>query len=50
MAHFDKYNIFKDNQHGFRMKRSCKTQLAITVQEIAPRLSEGDQVYGGVPG
>ena len=43
-AHFDKYNILKDNQHGFRKKRSCETQLVTTVQEIASRLSKGEQV------
>ena len=44
MAHFDKYNILKDNQDGFRKKRFCETYLVITVQEIASRLSKGDQV------
>ena len=44
MAHFDRHNILKDNQYGFRKKRSCETQLIVTVQEIASRLSRGDQV------
>ena len=44
MAHFDRHNILKDNQYGFRKKRSCETQLIVTVQEIASRLSKGDQV------
>ena len=44
MAHFDKYNIRKDNQHSYRKKCSCETQLVIVVQEIASRLSTGDQV------
>ena len=26
-AHFNKYNILYDLQHGFREKRSCETQL-----------------------
>ena len=45
MAHFDKHDILKDNQHGFRKKRSCETQLAVTIQELASSLSEGNQVY-----
>ena len=44
MAHFDRHNILKDNKYGFRKKRSCETQLIVTVQEIASRLSKGDQV------
>ena len=39
MAHFDRHNILK-----LQEKRSCKTQLIVTVQEIASRLSKGDQV------
>ena len=44
MAHFDRHSILKDNQYGFRKKRSCETQLIVTIQEIASRLSKGDQV------
>ena len=44
MAHFDRHNILKDNQYGFRRKHPCETQLIVTVQEIASRLSMGDQV------
>ena len=44
MAYFDRHNILKDNQYGFRKKRSCETQLIVTVQEIASRLSKRDQV------
>ena len=44
MAHFDRFNIPKDNQHGFRKRRSCETQLMVTIQEIAPKLSKGEQV------
>ena len=44
MAHFDRNNILKDNQYGFRTKRSCETQLIVTIQEIASRLSKGNQV------
>ena len=38
------YDILKDHQHGFRKRRSCETQLTVTIQEIASRLSKGNQV------
>ena len=44
MAHFDRCSILKDNQHGFRKRRSCETQLIVTIQEIASKLSKGQQV------
>ena len=44
MAHFDKHHILKDHQHGFRKRRSCEIQLTVTIQEIASRLSKGNQV------
>ena len=30
-------------QHGFRSKRSCETQLVITIEEIARKLATGEQ-------
>ena len=33
-----------DNQHGFRWKQSCETQLIITIEEIARKLATGEQV------
>ena len=44
MSHFDQHNILCDNQHGFRKKRSCETQLILTIQDIAKNLSKGRQV------
>jgi len=44
MKHFDANNILSDTQHGFRYKRSCESQLIITVQEIVKRLAKGSQV------
>jgi hypothetical protein len=44
MKHFDANNILSDAQHGFRYKRSCESQLVITVQEIVKRLAKGSQV------
>ena len=37
--------IPKDNQHGFRARRSCETKLISTIQDIAHKLTTGrDQV------
>ena len=44
MAHFDRFSILKDNQYGFRKRRSFETQLIVTIQEIASKLSKGQQV------
>ena len=45
MEHFDKNNILCDEQHGFKKKRSCETQLVTTIQGIASKLRTGrDQV------
>ena len=42
----DKYDIITDKQHGFRRKRSCKTQLISTIEVIASKLQTGkDQIY-----
>lgn len=44
MKHFDQNEVLCDNQHGFRKKRSCETQLLSTVQEIASSTAKGKQV------
>ena len=44
MTRFDKNTLLKDHQHGFRKRCSCETQLTVTIQEIASRLSKGNQV------
>lgn len=45
MEHFDKHKILCDEQHGFRKKRSCESQLITTIQGIASKLCSGrDQV------
>ena len=44
MKHFDKHKIFCDNQHGFRKKCSCETQLLSTVQEIVSSTAKEKQV------
>ena len=44
MKHFDKHNILKDNQHGFRKRRSCETQLLTTVHELLSNIAQKNQV------
>ena len=39
MNHLDKHNILADNQHGFRPRRSCETQLVTTYHEISQALN-----------
>ena len=40
MDHLEEHNILTVAQHGFRCKRSRKTQLIATIQELARGLSE----------
>jgi len=44
MDHYDRHNILSDKQHGFRSKRSCETQLSVTIDSIARTLADGGQV------
>ena len=45
MDHFQKHSILCDEQHGFRKRRSCESQLITTIQGIASKLRSGrDQV------
>ncbi|XP_052675417.1 uncharacterized protein LOC128157091 [Crassostrea angulata] len=43
MDHFDRHQILCDHQHGFRSKRSCETQLLITLDKIGKNLDQGEQ-------
>ena len=42
--HLDENNILTDAQHGFRKKRSCETQLLLTVDDLASELDKAGQV------
>ena len=42
--HFDEYSILSDYHHGFRSKRSCKTQLLTLTQELHEHLEEKSQI------
>lgn len=44
MTHFDNHKILHDAQHGFRKRRSCESQLIITIHEIARRMCKSTQV------
>ena len=43
MKHLDTNNILNDAQHGFRKKRSCESQLILTVQDLAKTLDNAGQ-------
>ena len=43
-SHLEANSILCDAQYGFRKKRSCETQLIITINDIASRLNLGEQV------
>ena len=44
MDHYDRLGILTDKQHGFRSRRSCESQLIITIDSIAKSLAAGEQV------
>ena len=46
MSHLDHHKILTDHQFGFRKKRSCETQLLITINELAKlkSLDSGKQI------
>ena len=41
--HLKTHNILCDEQHGFRAKRSCETQLISTIHDLAKNLDDGIQ-------
>ena len=44
MRHLDSHNILNENQHGFRQKRSCETQLLLTTDDLSKNINSGKQV------
>ena len=38
MNHLSEHNILSDNQHAFRKRRSCESQLVLTVNDLAKNL------------
>ena len=41
--HLDTNGILTDSQHGFRKKRSCESQLILTVNDLAEAIDKGGQ-------
>ena len=44
MKRLDTHQILTDQQHGFRKKRSCESQLILTVQDLASATRENEQI------
>ena len=44
ISHFDSNNILTDFQHGFRKKRSCDTQLILTINDLAKGIDKNQQI------
>ena len=40
----DRHSLISENQHGFRKRRSCETQLVTTVQDLASSLNSRSQL------
>ena len=43
--HIENHKILCDNQHGFRAKRSCYTQLIQTLEDLSKALNDKQQIY-----
>ena len=43
-SHLEKYSILCDNQHGFRTKRSCETQLIGVINDFQNCLNSGSHI------
>ena len=48
MTHLEENNLLSDNQHGFRKKRSYKSQLILFVDELAKNMSKGKQTDAAI--
>ena len=44
MAHFDKFEVLDDAQHGFQKFRSCITQLITNLDDFANCLKSKEQI------
>ena len=42
-SHLNKHQVLSDNQHGFRQGRSCKTQVLLTINDLAKSLDNNLQ-------
>ena len=41
---FEQHDILQDTQHGFRKRRSCESQLVLTVHDLATGLNNNSQI------
>ena len=44
MKYFDSHHILSEQQHGFRKRRSCESQLITTVHDLASGLDKRQQI------
>ena len=44
MRHLDAHNILSDQQLCFQKKRSCDSQLILTLQDLSAGLEAGEQI------
>ena len=44
ISHFERNNILTDCQHGFPKRRSCETQLILTINDLARGLNDKQQI------
>ena len=44
ISHLERHNILADQQHGFRKRRSCESQLITTIHDLANGLNERKQI------
>ena len=44
MKFLESNKILSDHQHGFQKRRSCETQLLITVRDLAAELDRRQQI------
>lgn len=44
LRHLEKFNILSNFQHGFRKKRSCESQLLLTIHDLASGLNNRSQI------
>ena len=44
LKHFDEYSALADEQHGFRNRRSCETQLLQFIEDLSRSIQGGGQI------
>ena len=44
IKHLEAHGILSDQPHGFQKRRSCESQLILTLQDLAAGMDEGQQI------